>query len=93
MADQDARKSDEAFMDIIREYPTIYNRSSKDLRDKTKESNCWRAVAERLDEPVDIVKRCYESIRTQFSKYIRARKGTSGCGSDDIPLTAKFEHL
>ena len=87
------RKSDEVFMDIIREYPTIYNRSSKDFKDKTKKSNCWRAVAERLDEPVDIVKRRYESIRTQFSKDIRARKGTSGCRSDDIPLTAKFEHL
>ena len=93
MADQDAKQSDEAFMDIIREYPTIYDRASKDFKDKNKKSNCWKAVAERLDEPVDIVKQHYESIRTQFSKYLRARRGASGCGSDDIPLTSKFEHL
>ncbi len=73
---QDARESDEAFMDIIREYPTIYDRASKDFKDKNKKSNCWKAVAERLGEPVDIVKRRYESIRTQFSKYLRTVKGS-----------------
>ena len=75
MADQVARESDETFMDIIREYPTIYDRGSRDFKDKNKKSNCWKAVAERLDEPVDIVKRRYEGIRIQFSKYLRARKG------------------
>ena len=49
--------------------------------------------SQRLNKPVDIVKRRYESIRTQYSKYLRARKGAPGCGYDDIPHSAKFEHL
>ena len=92
-ADEAASYIDEAFMGIIREYPTIYDRSYKDFQDKSKKSNCWREVAQRLDEPVDIVKRHYESIRTQYSKYLRARKGASDCGYDDIPHTGKFKHL
>ena len=93
MANEAASYSDEAFMGIIRENPTIYDRSHKDFKDKSKKSNCWREVAQQLDEPVDIVKRGYESIRTQYSKYLHARKGASGCGYDDTPHTGKFEHL
>ena len=75
-------------MGIIREYPTSYDRSYKDLKIKAKSQ-----VAQWLDEPVDIVKRCYESIRTQYSKYLRARKDASGCGYDEVPQTGKFGHL
>ena len=88
-----ASYSDEAFMGIIREYLTNYDRSYKDFKDKSRKSNCWREVAQRLDEPFEIVKRRYESIRTQYSEYLRAKKGASGCRCDDIPHTGKFEHL
>jgi len=63
MANEAASFIDEAFMGIIKEYPTIYDRSYKDLKDKSTKSNCWREVAQRLDKPVDIVKRRYERIR------------------------------
>ena len=58
MADeQDEREGIADFMDMIQDYPSIYNRSSKDFKDKFKKENCWKAVAERVIEPVDAVKK------------------------------------
>ena len=76
--DQKAREDDALFMQIIRDFPTIYNRASKDFKDTNKKANCWRTIAQRLGEPVDSVKRRYETIRTDFSRYLRKKKGKSG---------------
>ena len=82
------------FMNVIQEYPSIYNRSSRDFKDKLKKGNCWKAVADRVCEPVDVVKTRYENIRTQFGKYLKKRKGTSGAGTTDIiPIDPKCERL
>ena len=81
------------FMEIICEFPTVYNRRLKDFKDRNKKSNCWTAISEKVGQPIDQVKRRYESIRTQFGKYLKSRKGRSGSGSGDIPLDPKYEHL
>jgi hypothetical protein len=47
---------DVAFMEIIREFPTVYNRTLKDFKDRNKKSNCWKAIAEKVGQPVDQVK-------------------------------------
>lgn len=87
-------EDDVKFMEIIREFPTVYNRSLKEFKDRNKKSNCWKAIAEKVGQPIDQVKRRYESIRTQFGKYLKSRKGRSGCGTGDIiPLDPKYEHL
>ena len=86
MADKnDGADSDVSFMEIIREFPTMYDSSLKDFKDRNKKSNCWKAMAERLDQPVDQIKSRYGSIRTQFGKYLKARKGKSGIGRSEIP--------
>ena len=91
--DQKAREDDALFMQIIRDFPTIYNRASKDFKDTNKKANCWRTIAQRLGEPVDSVKRRYETIRTDFSRYLRKKKGKSGSGAGNIEMDAKYEHL
>ena len=94
MVDDSNNKFDDVeFMEIIREFPTIYNRSLKDFKDRNKKSSCWKAIAEMVGQPVDQVKRRYESIRTQFGKYLKSRKGKSGSGSGDVPIDPKYEHL
>ena len=57
MADEEARESRFAtivkhakenninFMELIREFPTIYNKKSKDFHDKRKK-NCWKNISE-----------------------------------------------
>ena len=94
MADKnDSADSDVSFMEIIREFPTIYVQSMKDFKDRNKKSNCWKAIAERLDQPVDQIKSRYESTRTQFGKYLKARIGKSGVGRSEIPTDSRWEHL
>ena len=52
------------FMDAIQGYPGIYNCCSRDFKDKLKKGNCWKAVVDRVCEPVDVIKKRYENIRT-----------------------------
>ena len=47
--------TDEKFMDVIREYPAIYERSSPAFRDKNKRSNSWRHVAEATNMDIQSV--------------------------------------
>ena len=68
---QENQENDFELMDKIQEYPTIYNQSSRDFKDKTKKQNCWKAVAKHMNEFLVVVKKRYESIRTQFSKYLK----------------------
>ena len=84
---------DIAFMEIVRNYPAIYDRSSKDFKDVSKKANCWKRVAEQCNEPVAKVKTRYNSIRTDFSRYLKKTKGKSGSGASDVEIDAKYEHL
>lgn len=73
------------FMEIIHEYPTIYNRASKDFKDRNK-TNCWKMVAQRLCKSMECVKRRNKTIRTEFSQYLSKRRGKSGSEVDDVVL-------
>ena len=89
----EANENDASFMEIIREFPTIYNRASKDFKERNKKANSWKKIAEYVGQSVEDVKRRYESIRTSFSRYLQKRRGKSGSGVEDTPLEPKFEHL
>lgn len=90
---QEAKKNDTAFMDIIKEFPVIYNRACADFKDRNIKKNAWRKISELLDvEEGKCIKR-YESIRTTFSRYVRKALGKSGTGRDEIHLDPKDEHL
>ena len=94
MADKNnSADSDVSFLEIICEFPSIYDRSLIHFKDRNKKSNCWKAIAERLDQPVDQIKSTYGSIRTQFGKYLKARKGMSGVGRSEIPTDLRWEYL
>ena len=91
--DQKAREDDALFMQIIRDFPTIYNRALKDFKDTYKKGKCWRTIAQRLGKPTDSVERRYETIRMDVSRYLHKKKGKSGSGAGDIKIDVKYEHL
>ena len=94
MANDCNHESDDVeFMEIIREFSTIYNQRLKDFKDRKNKPNCWKAIAEKVGQPVDQVKRRYESIRTQFRKYLKSKKGKSGSGRGDVLIDPRYEHL
>lgn len=99
LAVKSSNGDDVAFMEIIKEFPCIYNRSSAQFKDKNLKSNAWKEIA-LLHEGegasaacVDSCKQRYESIRTTFSRYLKKRKPPSGSGSDMVVLEPKYEHL
>ena len=59
----EANENDAIFMEIIREFPTIYNRASKDFKDRNKKANSWKKIAEYLGQSVEDVKRWPSSLR------------------------------
>lgn len=85
---------DMAFMEIIKEFPSIYNRSSSQFKDKNLKINAWKEIASLHNElDVNTCKQRYESIRTTFSRYLKKCKPPSGSGSDVVVLEPKYEHL
>ena len=41
-----AAKTNKPFMEIVRQYPVLYHRFSKDFKDKCKKDNAWSKIAE-----------------------------------------------
>ena len=41
---------------------------------------------------MDVINRRYETIRTEFSRYLSKKRGKSGSGADDVVLDPKCEH-
>ena len=100
LAEKSRNGDDTAFMEIIKEFSCLYNRSSAQFKDKNLKINSWKKIAalhtiEGVHE-TDVLSTCkqiYESIRTSFSRYLKRSKPPSGSGSDDVVLDPKYEHL
>ena len=89
-----AKDDDRSFMEIIREFPTIYDKRTNGFRDKRKKANCWQRIAELLETTTEEVERRYKTIRTAFSRYLSKQKLKSGSGVSDIPnIDQRFENL
>ena len=67
---EQTKQSDVDFMELIRQFPTIYNKRSKDFHDKREKENCWKKVAELLNTTTQEVERWYKTIRTAFTRYL-----------------------
>ena len=88
--------NNEILMNLIQNYRVIYNKTCREYRDVRKKKNVWKEVADKLGIEVDEAVRRYNSIRTNFSKYLkRQKKGkVSGTGKKDIPkIKEEYEYL
>ena len=89
-----ANNNDIDFMELIREFPTIYNKRTKDFHDKRKRENCWKKISELLNTTTQEVGRRYKTIRTSFTRYLSKQRGKSGCGlSDTGSIDPQYEQL
>ena len=83
------------FMNCVRNYKVIYDKSLKDFKVPSKKNNAWREISATLGMDMEDAKRKYNSIRTNFSKYLkRVRSTGSGSGrSDLLEIKEEFEYL
>ena len=97
LSEKSRNGDDTAFMEIIKEFPCLYNRRSAQYKDKNIKINLWKKIAalhtiEAVHE-TDVLSTCkqrYENIRTSFFSLFKTR---SGWVSDDVVLDPKYEHL
>ena len=102
-----AAGDDVAFMDIVKEFPCIYNRGSVQFKDRNVKMNAWRRIGklvmandnvemaneETLQLHITASKQRYENIRTLLSRYLKKIKPPSGSGSDQVIIDQRYEHL
>ncbi|CAB4010234.1 uncharacterized protein LOC110244672 [Paramuricea clavata] len=89
-----AKEDDSSFMEIIRDFPTIYDKRKNDFHDIRKKANCWQQIAELLETTTEEVERRYKSICTAFSRYLAKQKLKFGSGlSDILNINPRFENL
>ena len=87
---------DDAFMDIIKEFLCIYNRSNAEFKDQSIKLNAWQQIAslhcgkEGAEASIEPFKQRYECIRTALSRYLKRNKPPSGSGVNDIVVDQPF---
>eukprot|EP00112_Aurelia_sp_Birch-Aquarium-sp1_P015509 Seg3441.6 transcript_id=Seg3441.6/GoldUCD/mRNA.D3Y31 product="hypothetical protein" protein_id=Seg3441.6/GoldUCD/D3Y31 len=94
MAVENSAAASEEFMEEIQKFDCLYNKYSKDFRDKNKKTNSWAKVAEKFSiTPTEAEKR-FKNIRTAYGRFLKKSKNVpSGSGRDAVPVPREFENL
>ena len=83
----EVRLTDEGFMEVIRDFPGVYDKNHEDFRDKTKKEECWEKISDVLNVRIEDTKRRYETIRTRLSRHLkRIKEGYWSIDSKDMKL-------
>lgn len=86
--------TNEVFMEIVRQFPILYDRFSIDFKDKHKKNNAWAKVAETTGFPVEECIKKYKNIRTNYVRNCKKRKPPgSGRTSDESDHSHSFRWL
>ena len=77
----------ETLMNCVQNYPVLYDKGSADYKIPLRKKNAWKEIAAKLGIDQTAAKTRYNSIRTNFSKYIRKLReaSRSGAGRNDLP--------
>ena len=83
----EVRLTDEEFMEVIRDFPGVYDKNHEDFRDKAKKEVCWEKISDVLNVRIEDTKRRYETIRTRLSRHLkRIKEGYWSIDSKDMKL-------
>ena len=86
----------EAMMNFIQNYPVIYDKRSPVYKIPLRKKNAWKAVAIELGISEDEAKTRNNSIRKNFTKYVKKLRNAtrSGVGLNNMPeIKVDYEHL
>eukprot|EP00794_Sanderia_malayensis_P013138 gene13138-14491_t len=85
----------ETLMNCVLKYAAVYDKSCRDYKIPLEKKNAWRQIGLELKLDWTEAQKRYNSIRTNFSKYIkRQRSIRSGSGIGDVPeIKPEYEHL
>ena len=56
-------------MEEVARYECVYNRSSKDFKDKNKKANCWDKIGQEFCLSAGEAEAKFRNIRTAYGRY------------------------
>jgi hypothetical protein len=75
------------FMAEIQNHECLYNKFSREYRNKELRNECWRAVAEKFDMTPMAAEKKFRNIRTAYGRWLRKRRtNPPRTGQDFIPF-------
>ena len=81
------------FLEETQKYDCLYNKFSKDYKNKFKKMNCWTKIAEKLDMSPCEVEKKFKNIRTAYGRFLKKKSVPSGSGRGAVPLPREFTNL
>ena len=84
-----------AFMEEVQKYNCIYNKYSKDFKNKFIKINCWKKIGEKFCISPEEAEKKYKYIRTGYGRWLKRKKSVpSGSGRDAVPRPPpEYENL
>ncbi len=80
-------------MEEIQKFDCLYNKYSKDFKDKTKKTNSWAKVAEKFEITLREAGKRFKNIRTAYGRFLKKAKSVpSGSRRDAVPVPREFEN-
>ena len=83
------------FMETVQRYECLYNKFSRDYKNKFTRMNCWRTIGGQFNlEPAE-AERKYKNIRSAYCRFLKKKKKAvpSGSGRDAVPVPPEFSNL
>ena len=68
MATQSSTVSDELLMEVIQNFPCIYDKRSKDYKDQRMKQNAWKLIGDQIHLHAGEARSRYDVVRTRFSR-------------------------
>ena len=73
-------------MEEVARYECVYNRNSKDFKNKNKKNNSWQKIGEKFNLSAAEAEVKFRNIRTAYGRYLKRLKTMpSGSGRDAVP--------
>ena len=84
----------EQFMEEIRKYDCLFNRFSKEFKEKFKKINAWSKVGEVFSISPAAAEKKFRNVRTACGRDLKGRKNVpSGSGRNAVPIPREFVNL
>ena len=82
------------FMEEIQRYECLYNKFSKDYKNRRTRENAWETIGQKFGLTAEEAEKKYKNIRTSYTRYLKKVKSVpSGSGRDAVPKTGEFANL
>ena len=83
-----------SFMEEIQRYECLYNKFSKDYKNRRSRENAWEAIGQKFGLSAEEAEKKYKNIRTSYTRHLKKVKSVpSGSGRDAVPKTGEFANL